>query len=141
MPPHLLGWGSVVFLPPDHAAALNKQFQWWNYVPGGNWRHSEGPRLRHGERDGPSCRALRFRRRRSRLQVGWQAAAPRKLNSDLPHGAGSIADGTPGVDEFCPGNQRNRIDQYCSRYIAGGRGKENSTPERVTPFSLRAMFR
>ena len=35
--------GSVVFSPPDHAVALNNQFQWWNYVTGANWRHPEGP--------------------------------------------------------------------------------------------------
>ena len=36
--------GSVVFSPPDHAVALTNHFQWWNYVPGANWRHPEGPR-------------------------------------------------------------------------------------------------
>ena len=36
--------GSVVFSPPGHAVALNNQFQWWNYVPGANWRHPEGPK-------------------------------------------------------------------------------------------------
>jgi formylglycine-generating enzyme len=35
--------GSVVFSPPNHAVALNDQFQWWSYVPGANWRHPEGP--------------------------------------------------------------------------------------------------
>ncbi len=35
--------GSVVFSPPDHAVVLNNQFQWWNYIPGANWRHPEGP--------------------------------------------------------------------------------------------------
>ena len=36
--------GSVVFSPPDHAVALDNQFQWWNYIPGANWRHPEGPK-------------------------------------------------------------------------------------------------
>jgi sulfatase modifying factor 1 len=36
--------GSVVFSPPGHAVALDNQFQWWNYVPGANWRHSDGPK-------------------------------------------------------------------------------------------------
>jgi formylglycine-generating enzyme required for sulfatase activity len=36
--------GSVVFSPPDHAVALNNQFQWWNYVRSANWRHPEGPK-------------------------------------------------------------------------------------------------
>jgi len=35
--------GSVVFSPPGHPVALNNQFQWWNYAPGANWRHPEGP--------------------------------------------------------------------------------------------------
>jgi formylglycine-generating enzyme required for sulfatase activity len=35
--------GSVVFSPPDHPVELDNHFQWWNYVPGANWRHPEGP--------------------------------------------------------------------------------------------------
>jgi len=35
--------GSVVFSPPDHPVELNNHFRWWNYVPGANWRHPEGP--------------------------------------------------------------------------------------------------
>jgi len=42
--PEKLVAGSVVFSPPNHAVALNDQFQWWSYVPGANWRHPEGPR-------------------------------------------------------------------------------------------------
>jgi formylglycine-generating enzyme required for sulfatase activity len=33
----------VVFSPPDHPVELDSQFRWWNYVPGANWRHPEGP--------------------------------------------------------------------------------------------------
>jgi formylglycine-generating enzyme required for sulfatase activity len=35
--------GSVVFSPPNHAVVLNNHFQWWNFVPGANWRHPQGP--------------------------------------------------------------------------------------------------
>jgi formylglycine-generating enzyme required for sulfatase activity len=35
--------GSVVFSPPRHPVPLNNHFQWWNYVPGANWRHPLGP--------------------------------------------------------------------------------------------------
>jgi formylglycine-generating enzyme len=42
-PPENLVAGSVVFSPPDHAVALDNHFQWWNYVPGANWRHPLGP--------------------------------------------------------------------------------------------------
>ena len=43
-PPENLVAGSVVFSPPDHAVPLNDYFQWWNYVPGANWRHPLGPK-------------------------------------------------------------------------------------------------
>ncbi len=43
-PPENLVAGSVVFSPPDHAVALDDHFQWWNYVPGANWRHPLGPK-------------------------------------------------------------------------------------------------
>ena len=43
-PPENLVAGSVVFSPPDHPVPLNDHFQWWNYVPGANWRHPAGPK-------------------------------------------------------------------------------------------------
>ena len=42
-PPENLVAGSVVFSPPDHPVSLNNFYQWWNYVPGANWRHPLGP--------------------------------------------------------------------------------------------------
>ena len=42
--PERLVAGSVVFSPPDHPVELNNHFRWWNYVPGANWRHPEGPK-------------------------------------------------------------------------------------------------
>jgi sulfatase modifying factor 1 len=42
-PPENLVAGGVVFSPPDHAVALNDNFQWWSYVRGANWRHPTGP--------------------------------------------------------------------------------------------------
>ncbi|HEY7334813.1 MAG TPA: formylglycine-generating enzyme family protein [Bryobacteraceae bacterium] len=41
--PDKLVAGSVVFSPPDHPVALDNHYQWWNYIPGANWRHPEGP--------------------------------------------------------------------------------------------------
>lgn len=35
--------GSVVFSPPPGEVALKNHFAWWEYVPGANWRHPEGP--------------------------------------------------------------------------------------------------
>ena len=35
--------GSVVFSPTPERVPLNNHFQWWNYIPGTNWRHPDGP--------------------------------------------------------------------------------------------------
>ena len=35
--------GSTVFTPTDKPVPLNNYFQWWDYVPGANWRHPQGP--------------------------------------------------------------------------------------------------
>jgi formylglycine-generating enzyme len=35
--------GAVVFLPPAQAVTLGDISQWWQYLPGANWRHPEGP--------------------------------------------------------------------------------------------------
>ena len=42
-PAELLVPGSVVFVPPKTAVALDDALQWWRYIPGANWRHPEGP--------------------------------------------------------------------------------------------------
>jgi sulfatase modifying factor 1 len=42
-PPEKLVAGSVVFSPPDHSVELDNHLRWWNYMPGANWRHPEGP--------------------------------------------------------------------------------------------------
>lgn len=40
--PELLVPGSLVFQQPSGPVELHHS-QWWNYVPGANWRHPEGP--------------------------------------------------------------------------------------------------
>jgi len=35
--------GSVVFTSPNEPVSLDNSSQWWNYVPGANWRHPSGP--------------------------------------------------------------------------------------------------
>lgn len=42
-PPENLIAGSTVFTPTATPVPLNNYFQWWNYVPGANWRHPTGP--------------------------------------------------------------------------------------------------
>lgn len=35
--------GSAVFLPPAKKVSLDNPLQWWQYVPGANWKHPRGP--------------------------------------------------------------------------------------------------
>ena len=42
-PPENLIAGSTVFTPTPQPVKLDNYFQWWNYVPGANWRHPTGP--------------------------------------------------------------------------------------------------
>jgi formylglycine-generating enzyme required for sulfatase activity len=44
VPPEKLVPGAVVYSPPDHPVSLNDYSQWWEYVPGANWRHPDGPK-------------------------------------------------------------------------------------------------
>jgi formylglycine-generating enzyme required for sulfatase activity len=38
-----LAAGSVVFTPPDHPVELDDVRRWWEWTPGADWRHREGP--------------------------------------------------------------------------------------------------
>ena len=41
--PERLAPSSIVFVPPAGPVGLADPYQWWQYVPGANWRHPEGP--------------------------------------------------------------------------------------------------
>jgi sulfatase modifying factor 1 len=43
VPPERLVAGSIVFHPPGREVSLENHSEWWEYVPGANWRHPEGP--------------------------------------------------------------------------------------------------
>lgn len=36
--------GSAVFTPPTQPVSLANPLAWWQYVPGANWRHPQGPK-------------------------------------------------------------------------------------------------
>ena len=42
--PAMLVPGSAVFAVPREVQGLNNYMQWWQYIPGANWRHPEGPK-------------------------------------------------------------------------------------------------
>jgi formylglycine-generating enzyme required for sulfatase activity len=41
--PEMLVAGSVVFVQPRQRVDLRNHFNWWNWIPGADWRHPEGP--------------------------------------------------------------------------------------------------
>ena len=41
--PTMLVAASIVFVPPSQAVDTRDPYQWWQLVPGANWRHPEGP--------------------------------------------------------------------------------------------------
>jgi len=41
--PELLVPASVVFVQPKHRVDMQNPYNWWQYVPGANWRHPFGP--------------------------------------------------------------------------------------------------
>ncbi|WP_457095732.1 formylglycine-generating enzyme family protein [Lysobacter sp. P5_B9] len=41
--PEMLRAASVVFVPPPHRVDLRDHYQWWQFVPGADWRHPQGP--------------------------------------------------------------------------------------------------
>ena len=41
--PQMLVAGSAVFIKPTHPVPLQPS-SWWQYIPGANWRHPEGPK-------------------------------------------------------------------------------------------------
>lgn len=41
--PTMLTPASVVFVPPSHRVSLGDHYLWWQFVPGADWRHPQGP--------------------------------------------------------------------------------------------------
>jgi formylglycine-generating enzyme required for sulfatase activity len=41
--PELLAPSSIVFVPPAGPVGTADPYRWWQYVPGADWRHPEGP--------------------------------------------------------------------------------------------------
>ena len=41
--PEMLVAGSVVFQSPDAPVAMSNHYNWWNWIPGADWQHPQGP--------------------------------------------------------------------------------------------------
>ena len=41
--PEMLAPSSVVFTVPHQRVDMRNPYNWWNYVPGADWRHPRGP--------------------------------------------------------------------------------------------------
>jgi formylglycine-generating enzyme required for sulfatase activity len=41
--PELLTPASIVFVPPPGPVGQGDPYRWWQYIPGADWRHPEGP--------------------------------------------------------------------------------------------------
>jgi formylglycine-generating enzyme required for sulfatase activity len=51
LPPDLLKPGAVVFISPLELTRGGDVSQWWQYVPGANWRHPSGPKSNNAGRE------------------------------------------------------------------------------------------
>lgn len=60
LPPDLLKPGAVVFINPTALTRGGDVRQWWQYVPGANWRHPEGPESGISGRDNHPVVAVTF---------------------------------------------------------------------------------
>ncbi|MDP2124816.1 MAG: SUMF1/EgtB/PvdO family nonheme iron enzyme, partial [Parvibaculum sp.] len=43
LPPEMQKPGAVVFIMPNNVDGMGDISQWWQYIPGANWRHPGGP--------------------------------------------------------------------------------------------------
>ena len=69
--------GSLVFTPPDQPVPLDDVSQWWEWTPGADWRHPEGPGSSIDGKDDHPVVHVSWDDAAAYCQVGRQAAADR----------------------------------------------------------------
>ena len=101
--------------------------QWWNWTPGADWRHPEGPgAARSTDKDDHPGRARRLGRRRRLLQVGRQAACRPRPSGNSPRAADSTASATCGATSRL---ERQRAGQH----LAGRLPRQEHRRGRLRP--------
>ena len=125
--PELLVPGSVVFRQPRQRVDLRNHLNWWDWVPGADWRHPEGPGSTLQGRERHPVVHVAFEDARPTPPGRARRCRPRPSGSSPP-GAGSEAGrSTPGATSWRPA---------ASRWPTPGRG---SSPGRhLRPGRVRA---
>ena len=125
--PELLVPASTVFVRPGRPVDLNNHYNWWQYVPGANWRHPEGPGSNLHGRD-----------RHPVVHVAYQdvEAYSAWAGKELPTEAEWEFAARGGLDgaEFVWGNQFMPKGKPIANTWQGEFPNEKSTPGRVRTY-------